>query len=168
MKRSLLYKALRDEALIKLPYLKFRDLQKGQMQNPVQNYPVPLPALFIEIGDADFSQLSEAHQKGDLIISLYLYLDCVTDSFDGAEREEETIDLLDKMDDVFQAFEGFSIYGITPLVRKKEHKPQYGKRFIMYRIDFSSTVDSHKILDKNKMNSPKVEFEGKSKFKFKK
>ncbi|WP_165027079.1 hypothetical protein [Dysgonomonas sp. ZJ279] len=144
MKRSQIYKPLRDQAIKGMPYLKFRDLQKNQMHAPVQNYPIPLPAIFIEIGDIRFSNLLEHDQKGDSVISIYLYLDLVTDSFDGAEGENETINLLDRMDDVFQTFEGFAVPGMTPLVRLTEFKPQYGTRFILYRVDFTTTVDSHK------------------------
>lgn len=164
MKRSQIYKPLRDQALAGMPYLKFRDLQKGQMQYPVQNYPVPLPALFIEISDFRFSNLLEHNQKGDGIISIYLYLDLVTDSFDGAEQENETIELLDHMDDVFQTFEGFSIPGLTPLVRQTEYKPQYGTRFIMFRVDFTTTINSSKMIDRTIIRKPDPEIQ----FKFNK
>lgn len=165
MKRSQIYKLLRDQAIIGMPYLKFRDLQKGQMHNPKQNYPIPLPALFVEIGDFRFSNLLEHKQKGDGIISVHLFLDLDTDSFDGAEQENETIELLDHMDDVFQTFEGFSITGLTPLVRVTESKPQYGKRFIFFRVDFTTTVDDAKNIERTFIPKPDPEIK---EFKFKK
>lgn len=166
MKRSFIYKPLRDRAIQGMPYLKFRDLQKGQMQNPTQNYPIPLPALLIEIGDIRFSNLSEHNQKGDGIISLCLYLDLVTDSFDTAEQENETIELLDRMDDVFQTFEGFSIPGLTPLVRQTEYKPQYGKRFILFRVDFTTTSDSRKEPEYVTIPKPDPEIKAESAYRF--
>ena len=166
MKRSKIYKPLRDQALEGMPYLQFRDLQKGQMQRPRENYPIPLPALFIEIGDLRFSNLLEHQQKGDGIISIYLYMDLVADSFDGAELENETIELLDHMDDVFQTFEGFVVPGLTPLVRQTEYKPQYGTRFIMYRVDFTTTIDSGKMIERISVPKGKPEIEVKP-FQFK-
>lgn len=157
MKRSQIYKPLKDQALIGMPYLIFRDLQKGQMVRAKDNYPIPLPALLIDIGDVRFSNLSEHQQKGDCVISIYLYMDLVTDSFDDAEMENETIELLDHMDDIFQTFEGFSIPGLTPLVRQIEYKPQYGTRFIMYRVDFASTLDSGKQIKQTTTAKPEVE-----------
>lgn len=147
MKRSLLYKALRDEALGKMPYLNFFDLQKDQVKTPQQFYPIPFPALLIELGNADFSQLAEFHQKGAMPVSFYLYLDNVTDSFDGAEQEQQTIEMLDRIDDVYQVFEGFCIEGMTPLVRIRDYMPVYGTRLAMYRIDFTTMVDDHKEIE---------------------
>ena len=152
MKRSEIYKELRDRAALKLQDLRFIDLQKGQFQKPSQNYPIPLPALLIEIGDFRFSNLSEGWQKGDGTISVYLYLDLVSDSFVGAERENQTIEILDKQDELFEAFGGVTVSPLaTPLVRQTEHKPQYGTRYIMLRVDFTTTIDDGKtIADKPK------------------
>lgn len=160
MKRSQIYKPLRDEAKQKLPYLKFIDLQKGQMNNPKQNYPIPLPALLVELGDFRFSNLLEHKQKGDGTISFYLYLDLVSDSFNGAEREDKTIELLDRFDELFETFEGFSIPNMTPLVRSMEYKPQYGTRFILFQVDFSSTIDDQKDIERNTtpVTPPKFKF----------
>ncbi len=152
MKRSQIYKPLRDLAKEKLSYLQFIDLQKGQMQKPTQNYPVPLPALFIELGDFRFTNLLEHQQKGNGIISFYLYLDLVSDSFTGAERENETIDILDHFDELFETFQGFGIPNLTPLVREVEYKPQYGERYIMFRIDFTTTIDDGKKIEQQPKN----------------
>lgn len=160
MKRSQIYKPLRDIAKQELPYLKFIDLQKGQMNNPTQNYPIPLPALLVEIGEFRFNNLLEHKQKGDGVISFYLYLDLVSDSFNGAERENETIRMLDHFDELFETFEGFSITNMTPLVRSMEYKPQYGTRFIMFRIDFTATIDDDKDMEQKMatLTPPKFKF----------
>ena len=160
MKRSQIYKPLRDKAKQELSYLKFIDLQKGQMNNPTQNYPIPLPALLIELGDFRFSNLLEHKQKGDGTISVYLYFDLVSDTFNGAEREDKTIELLDHFDELFETFEGFPIPNMTPLVRTMEYKPQYGTRFILFRIDFTSTIDDEKDMKRKTtpVTPPKFKF----------
>lgn len=141
MNRSEIYKPLRDYAREKMPFLKFIDLEKGQMKNPQQNYPVPLPALFIEIGDFRFSNYSQHRQKGEGLISFYLYCDLQSDSYEGAEREEQTIEILDQFDQIFETFEGVQIYeNMSPLVRQTEWKPQYGTRQVMFRTDFSMAI----------------------------
>ncbi len=158
MKRSDIYKPLRDLANDKLSYLKFIDLQKGQMNVQPQNYPIPLPALFIEFGDFRFSNLLEHQQKGDGLISFYLYLDLVSDSFHKAERENQTIDILDYFDELFETFDGFSTPNITPLVRSMEYKPQYGTRFILFRIDFTTTIDDGKKEQQVRIKKPQTKF----------
>lgn len=162
MLRSNLYKAIRDHSKNALPYLQTRDLQKGQLINPKQNY--PLPAMLVEFQGFRFTNLLEYKQKGDGTISIYLYLDLVTDSLEGAEQENETIELLDYMDGIFQAFEGFKIEGMTPLNRTSEAKPQYGEKFIMFRVDFTTTVDDEKI--KDSITIPRPDPDISSKFKF--
>lgn len=101
MLRSKIYKAIRDHSKSMLPYLQACDLQKGQFINPKKNYPLPLPAMLVEFQGFRFTNLLGHKQKGDGTISIYLYLDLVTDSLDGAEQENETIELLDYMDRVY-------------------------------------------------------------------
>jgi hypothetical protein len=165
MKRSDIYKALRDRAKSELEYLKFVDLQKGQMQNEVQNYPVPLPALFIELGDFRFSNLGESAQIGDGIVSLYLYVNSGSDTFSTSTSENTSLDILDKFDDIYQAFEGLSIDKLTPLNRLAEYKPQYGKKYILFRVDFSTAVDDQKVIERNTVAKPEPDIATIYKFK---
>jgi hypothetical protein len=164
MLRSDIYKAIRDHAKMTLPYLRVCDLQKGQFVNPEQNYPLPLPALLVEFQGFRFVNLGEQQQKGDGTVSIYLYINLVTDSLAGAERENETIALLDYMDGIYQTFEGFRIEGMTPLNRISEAKPQYGKRFIMFRVDFTTTVDDGKIRGSHTAPRPEPDISAEYKF----
>jgi hypothetical protein len=165
MKRSDIYKALRDLAKTELVYLKFVDLQKGQMQAQKQNYPVPLPALFIELGDFKFSNLDETDQIGNGIISTYLYVDSGSDTFNGSEREDASLAILDKFDDIYQTFEGFSIENLTPLNRSAEYKPQYGEKIILFRVDFSTSVEDQKLIERKTTAKPEPDIIPKYKFK---
>src|ERR1035437_163183 len=165
MKRSDIYKALRDLAKTELEYLKFVDLQKGQMQTQKQNYPVPLPALLIELGDFRFSNLGESAQIGDGIVSAYLYVDSGSDTFKGSERENESLAILDKFDDIYQTFEGFKIDKVTPLNRLTEYKPQYGDKYILFRVDFTTVVDDKKVIEQKTVAKPELEVVPTFKFK---
>lgn len=164
MKRSIIYKAIRDKAKSELDYLQFIDLQKGQMKNPRRNYPVPLPALFVEIGNFRFSNMLDDAQKGDGLITISLYIDINSDSFDGAESENETIELLDHFDELFETFQGLSIENCTPLVRETEAKPQYGTRFILFEVSFSTSVDDAKDNQKVTIPGPPPDFQTQYKF----
>ena len=165
MKRSDIYKSLRDLAKTELEYLKFVDLQKGQMQAQKQNYPVPLPALFIELGDFRFSNLGESAQLGDGLVSVYLYVDSGYDTFNGSEREDESLSILDKFDDIYQTFEGFKIDNATPLNRLTEYKPQYGDKYILFRVDFTTVVDDKKVIEQKTVAKPELEVVPTFKFK---
>lgn len=162
MKRYTIYKALRDKTA-ELDYVKSIDLQKGQMVRSTQNYPFPLPALLVEISDILFSNLSEQHQQGDGIISIYLYLPLITDTLNGAEMEEETLQILNRFDDIYQTFEGFQIADNVPLNRIREYKPKYGKRYIEFQVDFATMVTDSKSADTKKAK-PDPEIAGTFKF----
>ncbi len=125
-----------------MPYLAYIDLQKGQLKNAKQGQqiPVPLPALLIEFGGAQFSELERCGQMGTLTVSVYQYLEHVTDSFDGAEMENETIELLDKQDDVYNTFQGLSCDMFSKMVRTSESTPEYGTRYICLRTDFTTNI----------------------------
>lgn len=146
-KRSDIYKELYIHAKSALEWLVYIDIQKGQFQRIPDNYPIPLPALLIETGNFSFSNAGESTQKGNGIVSFYLYVDLVTDSFLGAENQTHTINLLDRFDDLYQTFEGFVISGITPLNRVTEYKPEYGKRYILFRVDFKTVKDDAKTIE---------------------
>ncbi len=138
--RSRVYTEIRNRLLEKLPQLQYVDLQKGQFDKPQQNYPIPLPAALIEIKPKEWSNAATGNQMGETIVSIYLYHDLVTDSFNGAEQEAETIKLLDTQDDVFQALECFDSDEFQPLSRISEHEPYYGDRYVCFGTDFKTLL----------------------------
>jgi hypothetical protein len=137
--RSNVYKEIRDRLLDKLPFLQYIDLQKWQFNNKAQNYPVPLPACLVEFKQVQWSQTTGG-QLGDCTLSLYIYIDHVTDSFDGAEQETETINLLDYLDQLYECMQGFSGEKFAPLNRISDTIASYESRYVCYRIDFQTTL----------------------------
>lgn len=156
MKRSEVYKVIRDVVKEKMPYLQYVDLQKQQMKRPSEHYPIALPALLVEFKDARFSNISQLNQIGDFVISIYLYLDLVTDSFDGSELESETIELLDKADDVFQTLQGVSCDLFSQLIRIGEAVHEYGNKYICLRTDFATSIKEEKEKVKIVIERPKI------------
>lgn len=139
MQRSLIYKVLVDRAKEQLPYLRYIDLNKGQMQRMADNYPIPLPALLIELQAAEASNTSMLHQLLEINIRLLLYIDLVTDSFDGAEQYGETMALLDRSDALHDAFHGYTTETIR-LTRTRELAPEYGLRYMMLASEYKAIV----------------------------
>ena len=137
--RSKVYKQVRDRLLEKMPDLQYVDLQKGQFNNKPQNYPIPLPACLVEFRPVQWSK-STGGQLGDGIISFYLYIEHVTDSFNGAEQEEETINLLDKLDELYECMQGYSGENFNPLNRKSDAIAGYSEGYVCYRTDFQATL----------------------------
>lgn len=158
MKRSDIYKALRDHAQTTIPFLQYIDLQKGQMQYPKQNYPLPLPALLIEIGQVSWTNLASHNQIGELIIKISLYQDNQADSFSGAELEKESLSLLNNDDLVFAAFEGFSTQDLQPLVRQRDGDPEYGKRYMCFTTEFKTVIEQGISPETQTIEKPPLKF----------
>jgi len=137
--RSEVYKQIRDRLLEKMSELQYVDLQKGQFTSKPQNYPIPLPACLVEFKPVQWSEATGG-QLGDSAISLYLYIDHVTDSFDGAEQEEETIQLLDNLDQLYECMQGYSGKNFSPLNRISDAVAGYGERYVCYRTNFQTTL----------------------------
>jgi hypothetical protein len=137
--RSVVYKQIRDKLLSSMSCLQYVDIQKGQMNNKTQNYPIPLPACLIEFQRVSWSETTGG-QLGDATVSLYLYLDHVTDSFNGAEQENKTIELLDKQDIIHESMQGYAGECFNPLKRVSDSIMEYKDRYLCFRIDFQTTL----------------------------
>jgi hypothetical protein len=158
MSRSKVYKEIQTRLLKQLPDLQYVDMQKGQFAKIQQNYPIPLPACLIEFGTVTWSNAENGSQLGKTTVRVYHYVDLVTDSFDGAEQESETIKLLDVQDSAFEALEGYDGEDFNPLNRINDQPPQYGERFICFRTDFATTLFVTKKRQKAPLPKPKFKF----------
>lgn len=136
--RSEIYKTIK-QALESLPELKFIDVQKGQMNRSTENYPLPLPAALVEFKPCTWSNTGD-YQIGDLMISVYLYIDLVTDSFDSSESEHETDNLLDLQDLMFETLQGLSNVHLASLNRVSDAIVEYRNQFVCYRVDFKTEI----------------------------
>ena len=155
MKRSELYRAIKSEALAKMPNLAYVDLQKGQLENP-NGYPLPLPALLIEFRDATYKNLARHSQIADTTIRMYLVVDLVTDSFNDAELESETVSMLDLQDELYNTMEGLALPKATALIRECDLGVEYGIRNMTFTTDFSTAVtviDDRKSYTKTKIDN---------------
>ena len=121
MKRSLLYKSIRDRILATMPSIVYVDMNKGQVHGGKDHYPFPKPAVLIQIKSASYTDVSRLCQLGNVTVSVTLCQECMTDSFDGAEIDDANIDMLNEQDDLY-----LNIHGLIPgdgwgvMMRKSE------------------------------------------------
>ena len=137
------YKAIRDRIVAEMPWIRSIDLQKGQMETLSKTYPLPLPCALIEIGAVTWDNYITLSQLGQATISIFVYFDHSGDSLKGSEMENESLKLMDQMDDVFQKISDLSGSAFKRLVRTGDQVVKYRPRMVVFRCDFSTTlVDS--------------------------
>lgn len=156
MKKRDIYIAIRDVAKDSLPELAVVDIQKQQMKRQADDYPMPLPSLLIEIGSVPFSNIGNRSQIGSVNVVLYLYLELVTDTYDGCELEDETLQILDIADDVFEAFHCTRLANVGMMTRKQELPNEYGMRWICLKSAYEITIKDNKDDDRTMIVSPKI------------
>lgn len=139
MSKKSIYLAIKEALKAKLPYL-FIDLQKGQFLKPSENLPVPLPAALIEFQNIPWVEHSKIAQKGDSSFKVDLYLGCEQETFDEAEAENESLNMLDDANDVFKALNGITGVGFEYVERKAEEKPKYGKGYVQFTLEFRINI----------------------------
>jgi hypothetical protein len=140
MKRSDVYKAIRDKLLLDIEGLTV-DVNRGQMNNPKTDYPLPLPVALVSVSAIRWRTLSDVLQRGTLDVEVdYFKVKC-QDTFSGAEAEEEALLLLDSPDEVYQSLKEFGVPGLLEGVRRTgEREITAGGRTIGYRITFEADV----------------------------
>lgn len=140
MKRSEIIRAIRERATNELDWVVFTDLEKGQIKRATQEYPMPMPALLVQIRSTSFKSTAGGCQIGDMRIVLSLYQDYTTDSFTGAESETDTDTIIDRSDDVWKAMHGVRTGSWGHLVRLSEPDPEYGMRYMCTRQEYKVSV----------------------------
>lgn len=121
-----------------MPILQYIDLQKGQMARKDQNYPIPVPACLIEIKPTRWSSTGGG-QLGQTTVSLYLYMDSVTDTFDDAESES-SVEILDSLDTLYEVVQGLYGQCFNPLNRVSDAVVEYRDRTVCFRTDFETVL----------------------------
>ena len=150
------YKAVRDRIKAYMPWIRWIDLQKGQMDAPAKSYPLPLPCALVEIKPVTWENYTDKSQLGQTIIAISIYLDHSGDSLKGAGTEEQSLALMDKMDDVYQSLTDLSGQSFKRLIRTNDQVVTYKPRMVVFRCDFSSTlVDS---VVERRVQLPQAEF----------
>ena len=139
MSKKSIYLAVKGALKVELPLL-FIDLQKGQFFKPSENLPIPIPAALIEFQNIPWTEHSKIAQKGDSSFKIYLYLGTEQETFDEAEAENESLEMLDATNDIFKALNGLAGTGFEYVERKAEEKPKYGKGYVQFTTEFRINI----------------------------
>lgn len=140
MKRSDILKAIKDRVSERLPLVQYTDIDKGQFKRVTEEYPVPMPAILVQMKQAPMQSVSQGSQIGSMIVTLSLYQDLVTDSYYGCEAETETDAILDGVDELWKAMDMLNIELWGNMVRTSELEPIYGLRYIAQRIEYRIAI----------------------------
>ena len=140
MKRSNVYRAIRDKLLSDIRCLTV-DVNRGQMNNPKADYPLPLPLALVNVTSTRWNTISGTVQAGIVnIVVDYFKVSC-QNTFSGAENQDEALLLLDSPDDVYKSLQGFQAPRLLGAVRRTEERQiEAGGRIIGYRITFEADV----------------------------
>ena len=71
---------------------------------------------------------------------MYLVVDLVTDSFNDAELESETVSMLDLQDELYTTMEGLALPKAPALIRECDLGVEYGLRNMTFTTAFSTAV----------------------------
>lgn len=104
----------------KMPQVVFADLYRDQDLYGDDHYPFPLPAVFVEFTGIDWSNQARGHQMGDCVVRIHLLVHDVRDTFSGSESEQQGMDELDMVYELWNCLEGMSGEGFGALNRKQE------------------------------------------------
>lgn len=159
MKRSTLYQQLKSISKSNIADLAYIDLQKGQFRRLSDTYSPPTPALLFEFRNIDFSNILKDVQINELTVRAYLYFGLTTDSVDDAAMETESLNLLDKVDEVFQNLEGQRYNIFSQLTRMVEHRPEYYPKHVCYYTDYLCCVKDAKTTTEKTIATPTVKIE---------
>jgi hypothetical protein len=140
MKRSDVYKAIRDKLLADIPGLTV-DVDRGQMTDPKAEYPIPIPLALVNFSKIKWEVIATGLERGSLTISVDYFKVIASGMFSGAEAEDETLELLDSPDEIYQSLKYYSIGELfSELNITEESEIKAGGRLIGYRVTFSANV----------------------------
>ena len=94
------------------------DLDRKQIQN--RDFPQHLlPIALISFLNTPWEDTNQGHQEGELTFAIDAYFDGFGDSFQGAHDQDQALEHLDIKDQLFYAFQHFSVENVslTPFTR---------------------------------------------------
>lgn len=102
--RKEIFSVLRDklQPLVTAGTVKFVDINKGQLSQPEKVYPIPFPAVLLQIDATQYQHKVEDRVEGDTTITLNVAFHNHYESFVGSPNASESDDLLDLLDTIVE------------------------------------------------------------------
>jgi len=141
MRRSDVYKTIRDRLLSELGDGLTVDVNMGQMDSITADYPLPTPLALISIAEIQWTDVAEGIQIGTVSFTIDYYKVIASGTFSGAEAEDTTLALLDSPDEIYQALRDYEVAGMLEgVLRTGEREVRIDKRLAGFRISYTATV----------------------------
>ena len=158
MKKEL-YIALR-AALRSSTRIRWIDWQKGQFSRGAQSTSLPLPAVLLDLKTFDWIDGVMGQQEGSLRLYVDVYMpyyeplaeeessernaqsDSNAADHTETERQAETLELLNTLDEIYGRLQGFQHEGLQRLSRSKEERLLWSDEanILAYRLEFRSRL----------------------------
>ena len=118
--RTELYHAI-SEKLLECPEIKWVDVDSGQLENPQQDYPMPLPAVLIDIGPIEYTDISDSVKEAEATeISLSLIHPLPGNHFSTGHQRSAASDWLKLNSRLASLIDGLESSAFAPLSLLKE------------------------------------------------
>lgn len=124
------------------PSLQYIDKNWGQLNMPQP--PVKWPCCLLDIEDIQFSELSGTMRLATATLSLVLADQHSTRSSGDAQHREDAYSILDTIEEVIEALEGYRVPETTQgLTRTQLRKSYTDKSYDVYALGYTTAWVSH-------------------------
>jgi hypothetical protein len=119
------------------------DLWHNQVGFLVEEHPFPAPALFFGFRILSVEDLSEKAQRLELQIDMYFFYETFLDTFQGAYNEDDALNYLETLTDIYKLFHASSGINYSEMRRTGLSSVDTGSAGNLYKQTFTcSTVDA--------------------------
>jgi hypothetical protein len=123
-----------------LPGLVWVDKQMGQFNHPELAQLVPLPAILIGFRKTNWDSESRRVQKGDSIITFWVYFENYADSFTGSMNQDKALQFFDFNEEVHKALQGYDGDLFTALDRATDEDDEDQDMIIGTIFEYSTVI----------------------------
>ena len=133
-----------DRLSVEVPKLRLIDLEKGQTNDPDARQGLACPAALIDIEFPSCADTSGRDQQCRVNVTVRVVAETITDEtshLTPAPWRERSLAILDTVQSVVNALQGFDCGFSSPLSRTSQQPESGGDALKVYRIVFTSTFD---------------------------
>ncbi len=123
-----------------LPGLVWVDKQMGQFNHPELSQLVPLPAILIGFRKTAWDSESRRVQKGDSILTFWVYFENYADSFTGSMNQDKALQFFDFNEEVHKALQGYDGDLFTALDRMSDEDDEDQDMIIGTIFEYSTVI----------------------------
>ncbi len=115
------------------------DMYKGQMNNK-ESYPTGFPCAFVSIGSIKYEDMTLGIKEGNLILDIYIFFEKGGDTFNSAADKENSLTILDTVDETIEELENFKGGLFTELSQNGEEDLTERYKRPAFKISFEATI----------------------------